>query len=290
MADNGLLKHPAEYYLRFLLIKEPGSTNAELEKKLVEAAILTPDTRYYEFLRQKLHGVPELFDPYNRTHRPSMRYLREQRVMELFHPTPSTMMAYEILTNPQARQVVEQVLCSRMDLKEAASRINKQMNWHLTADGIELYGHFFWNVKLLSFDEWGRFLYGRSSLYERLMGQLQGNTALAMHHLRLEQTLDSKAMIRRAQEIAYFTLEEVNQKPGTAPDKVKAIGVLGKTIIECHGALSTSEMAMKDVLKEFEKFRMVNPEKPAVDILALAPGGNFSNSGVDTKEEDKVPR
>lgn len=155
---------------------------------------------------------------------------------------------------------------------------------------MSLYRHYFWNVDAMTFDEWGRFLFGRSSMYERYMGELMGNAQITLHHLRLDQVIESKAMIKRAQEIAYFTLEEVNQKPGTPPDKVKAIGVLTKSIVECHNALSTSDMALKDVLKEFEKWRMVNPEKAAPSIHQLAPGGNFTGSGVeDPAEKEKVP-
>jgi len=40
-------------------------------------------------------------------------------------------------------------------------------------------------------------------------------------------------------------------------------------------------MAIAQVLKDFEKFRMHHPELPAPDIRTLAPNGNYSGSGVD---------
>jgi hypothetical protein len=116
---------------------------------------------------------------------------------------------------------------------------------------------------------------------------LQATPELAMFHLQLQQAIDSKTMIQRTQEIAYFTIEEVSRKPGTGPDKVKAIGVLGKTIVDCHEALSTSDMALKDILKNFERFRMEHPQIPPPDIKMLAPGGNFTGSGVEEKQTEK---
>ena len=94
-------------------------------------------------------------------------------------------------------------------------------------------------------------------------------------------------MIQRTQEIAYFALEEVNNHPGVRADKVKAIGILGKTITDCHNALSTSEMALTGVLKEFERFRMENPMTSPPTIHQLSPGGNFSGSGIESKDPEK---
>lgn len=220
-----------------------------------------------------------------------MQYLRDENVYEFFFPTSAAEEAWTILSDPQKRMAVEQVLLARLDLKATAKKINAKHDWHLTADGMSMFRHFFWNVKALTFDEWGRYLFGRSSLYERYMGLLQAPPQLAFFHLRLDQTLESKAMIRRTQEIAYFTLEEVAQKPGAGVDKVKAINMLGKTIVDCHVAMSTSDMALKEALKEFERFRMVHPHSAPKDIHQLAPAGNYSGSGVEQVivEGEKVP-
>ena len=113
------------------------------------------------------------------------------------------------------------------------------------------------------------------------------HSALALFHMRLEQAVESKTMIQRSQEIAYFTLEEVNLKPGTQPDKVKAISVLTKAVVECHEALSTSDMALKDVLKQFERFRMEHPQQIPPDIRQLAPLGNFTGGGAAEKDDKK---
>ena len=282
-----MAKHPSEFFIKYLLIKDEKVGNATILKTLEDWGFLSPQDTYLEFLRQDIEK-PVPFDPTNKLHRPSMKYLRDQRVHELFFPTDAVEEAWAILSDPNKRLVVEQLLLSRLDLKSAIHRINKTRNWLLTADGVSMFQHFFWNVPLLTFDEWGRFLYGRTAMYDRYMGLLTAPPQLAYHHLRLEQTLESKRMIQRTQEIAFFALEEVAQKPGVSVEKVKAIGVLGKTVIECHNALSTSDMALKDVLKQFERFRMEHPQSAPPDIKQLAPGGNFSGSGAEKNEAEKV--
>lgn len=283
------MRQPYEFFVKYLLIRDPGVSDAQILRTLEQWSLLSPDPNYLGFIRSELPPPPVGFDPANRIHRSSMAYLRDQRVYELFYPTSATEEAWDILSDPDKRLIVEQILLARLDLKIAAQKVNRKNGWFLTVQGLEIYRHFFWNVRLLTFDEWGRFLYGRSALYERYMGLLQAPRELAFFHLRLEQTLESKQMIRRAQEIAYFTLEEVAQKPGAGPDKVKAINMLTKSITECHEAQSTSDMALKEVLKQFERFRLEHPQESPRSVRDLAPAGNYTGSGVKALPEHSPP-
>ena len=282
------MKCPALYFVKFLMIKDPTQSDAQLMKTLGDWGFLSPEAEFFGFLRSSLPPRPAVFDPSNRLHRPSMQYLRDQQVYEMFFPTSGIEDAWALLADPTKRLVVEKIILARLDLKMAAQKVNRQYDWLLTEEGLKMFRHFFWNVKLLTFDEWGRYLYGRTALYDQYMSLLQSDPKLAFFHLRLNQTLESKKMIQRTQEIAYFALEEVNLQPGVKADKVKAIGVLGKVVTDCHNALSTSDMALSSVLKEFERFRMEHPELSPPDIKSLAPGGNYTGSGVDAGKE-KTP-
>jgi hypothetical protein len=279
------MRHPAEFYVKYLCLRYPTWTEAEVQKQLQNWGFLSFDDHYLAFLKQDLPTPPPGFDPLNLTHRPSQMYLRRVGVWEMFRSTPEMQEAWDILSRPEQRLIAEQIILSRLDPKVAAQKVNKKNSWFLTAEGLTTFRHYFWNPKLLTFDEWGRFLYGRSAMYERHMALLQGDPRIALYHLRIEQAIESKSMIQRAQEISYYTLEEVNQKPGTQADKVKAIAILTKAVVECHEALSTSDMALKDVLKQFERFRMEHPHQAPPDIRAL---GNFSGGG-QKEREDKLP-
>lgn len=287
MSEIALLKHPAEYFIRYLLLKDRQVSDAVLEKTLDDWGFLQPGPLFWNFARQRAFtGVPANFDPTNRIDRASMKFLRDQKVYELFFPTPEVEMAWSILSDPSQRMIIEQALMARLDPKVAASQLNKKNGWFLSGDGLTIYNHYFWNVKLLTFDEWGRFLFNRTSLYDRHMTLLQGTPQLAYFHLRIDQSMESKKMIQRTQEIAFHALEEINLKSGVGPDKVKAIGMLGKVVIDAHSALSTSDMALKDVLKNFERFRMEHPNSVPPDIRELAPGGNYTGSGAEEKEKE----
>ena len=284
------MRHPAEYYLRALIIRDPATTDGQLLRELDQRGFLEPQANYLGFLRQELGATPPppIFQPFNKLHRPSMQYLRDQQVYEMFFPTSGLEEAQAYLADPDKRMQVEQVIMARLDIRAVATKLNRKHGWFLTEDGISTYRHFFWNLKLLTFDQWGRYLYERSSLYDRYMALLQSDTKLALFHLRIEQTIDSKRMISRAQEIAYFALEEVNLVPGVRADKVKAIGILSKSITDCHNALSTSDMAMSGVLKEFERFRIEHPLQSPQPIQQLTPSNNYTGSGVDLEDKEKA--
>lgn len=281
------MRHPAENYIKFLILKHGADGDGTVMKMLERTGFLSPEPSYVQDLRQELNAsLPAGFDPDNRLHRPTMKYLRKHGVYELFFQNAESAEALGILSDPTKRLEIEKLILARLDKKAVVLKINKLHNWHLTAAGVEMYEHFFWNYRLLTWDDWGRFLYKRSGNYGLFITLLRAGPDLAFHHLGLEQAIESKQMIQRAQRIAYFTLEEVAQQPGTQPDKVKAVGILTKALIESHEALSTSDMALKDVLKGFERFRMTSPEPQPPDIKELAPSGNYSDSGKEVKESE----
>lgn len=272
-------KHPAANFLRYLLVANPQETDAELQKHLEDWSFLSADPAYLPILRAELGAPPAGFQVGNRAHRPSVRYLRDIQTYEMFHPNEAMNEALELLEDPEKRLVAEQILLARLDLTTAVRRVNAKHSWHFTADGLRMFQHYFWNVPSMTFDEWGRFLYGRTALYDRYTSLLLSTPTLAFYHLRLDQTIESKKMIMDTQQIAHALLLEVSQKPGAGIDKVKSVGILGKIVIEAHNALSTSDMALKEVLKQFETWRMEHPQLAPPSVRSLTPAGNFSGSG-----------
>jgi hypothetical protein len=273
-------RHPADNYLKSLIVRDRAVTDGDLQRMLEEASFLTADPTYLPLLRGTIPEEPPGFQPGNRGHRASVRFLRELKIYELFHPTEPMREAFEILSQPEKRRTVEQVLLARLDLKILANKVNAKHNWHLTADGMRIYQHYFWNVPAMTFDEWGRYLYNRSGLYDTYMSLLLASPMLAFYHLRLDQQIESKRMIQDVERIAHSTLLEVYERPGSHIDKAKSIKLLGTTLIQAHEALSTSDMALKEVMKQFEHWRMEHPQiqPPSVKQLT-AGGGSFSGLG-----------
>lgn len=271
-------KHPAENLIKYLLVSDQQITDGSVQKRLEDWGFLTADPTYLPLLRQTVPAPPVGFQPGNKAHRPSVRYLRDLKIYELFHPNAAMTEAWEILAHQEQRRDVEKVLLARLDLKVTLQKINAKHGWFLSVPGVEMFRHCFWNVPSMTFDEWGRYMYNRTAMYDQYVSLLLASPRLAFYHLRLDQTIESKRMIQDTQKIAHSLLLEVSEKPGSSVDKIKSVGILGKLVVETHNALSTSDMALKDVLKQFENWRMEHPQLMPPSLKQLAPSNNFSGA------------
>lgn len=305
------MRHPAENFIRYLIIKGradklaalgqvvnvaagvpavvaiPEVSNTDLIKSLDVWGMLAPEEVYLNDLKQSIPQPPVGFLPTDRMHRPSMQYLRDNQVYEMFFKTPAVEEAWDILADQTQRQAVEQILLARSVSKPLVQKVNKKNNTHLTEEGILRFGHYFWNVGLLTFDQWGKYLVHRSSMHQEYLALLRAPRELLLFKLRIEQNLESKAMVKRAQDISYHTLEQVSLLPGADSEKVKSIGVLTKSIVDCDTALSASDAALGAVLKQFEKFRTEHPQLPPADITSISPEGSFTGGAKDAATELK---
>lgn len=289
------MRHPAENYIRYLIVRGrsqalPQSTtlpsvqdisNDEILKNLDACGFLAPEPGYLDALKADIPAPPAGFDPANRLHRPSVQYLREQKVYEMFFRTPAVEEAWEILSSTTLRQMVEYILLNKGCSKALLQKVNKKHGTHLTEDGIGRYGHYFCNVDLLTFDQWGKYLYQKSSMASDYLALMRAPREFLLFKLRIDQQLESKMMIKRAQDIAYHTLEQVNLLPGASSDKVKSISLLTKSLVECDESLSASDAALGNVLKQFERFRAENNQPPPNDILTISPDGSYTGGAKD---------
>lgn len=286
------MKHPAHFFIKALLIKDlsplrdpAGLNNLGVKKILKDWGFLEPEDSLIDDIRRKIGPVPDGFNPANKIHLESVKFLRNAEVYEYFHSNSAMEEAWDTLTNPQLRSMAEQLLMAKCANTEVLKRVNQQHTTKMSVEGLALFERFFWNVKLLTFDQWGEYLNERTPLYDEYMALLRGDPRVALFKLRVEQAVDSKKMIARSQEIAFFNLEQINQLPGFGPNKIKSMTALAKCIIDADSALSSSSEELTSVLKQFEKFRMEHPQLPAPSIEKLAPVGNYSASGVENVEK-----
>ena len=279
------MRYPAEHYVKFLILSRPGITDDQILAMLDRVSFLMPELPYLTQLRGMMGNPPDPFFPADPTNESSARYLRDQEVYAIFHPDAAMEEAWGYLRNPAKSLAVEQLCIAELELSKALIELNKRTRWDLTVSGVERYRHFFFNRDLLSFDEWGRFLYGRHSMYERYISILQGDHKIAEFALRINKEMDSKQMVKETQAIAFAVLAELNQLPGVRPDKVRGIALMAKVIHESDEVLSTSGLALKETLKQFNHFRMQHMDQVALDIAALAPEGTYSGSGATIEAE-----
>ena len=115
------VKHPAEVFLKYLLLREEDLPDANILKNLQDWDVLPPTITDLNFIRQQVSERPNRFDPFDRIHRPSMAFLRQHGVYELFIRLKGVNEAWDILADPTMRLNVERLL-ARLDRKQTAHR------------------------------------------------------------------------------------------------------------------------------------------------------------------------
>jgi len=274
-----MIRHPSEHFIKYLLTRPEGKDESWVIQMVVSLGYPRPQTEYIQWLKNDITlKLPANFQPQNRYHRDSVKFLRTEGIWSIYNANDSTRMASYIVTNLRVRPLIEQLLLGRLESREIAKKVNGRFKEFFTVGAIEAYGHYYWNVGLLRVEEWADLL--EDSEYQRgqLMPILQVGPAMALHKTGFQQNIESKVIIREMMETLFFDFREWRTQP-LSEERTRSFSSLAKSAAILDERLSQSETQIKDSLKAFEKFRMRHSSNPVRGIEELAPDGNFTQSG-----------
>ncbi len=287
-----MIRHPSELFLKFLLTSENPQAREDswILYYVEQLGFPRPDPMYLTWLRSAITPkIPQDFQPRNRYHRESVRFLKEENIYSLHNPDSATQDCLKILTNLRARPIIEDLLLGRVDPKDVAKKVNARLQEFFTADVIESYAHYFWNVSLLTVDDWAVMLKAVDYRREHTLAILQVGPAMALHKHGFQQQIDSKTVLREIQETLYFDFRDWKAQPRSIA-RTKALTVIARTAVSIDERLSEADSALKESLAAFERFRMRQNENGVKGLHELAPGGNYSASGSKLLEAEEVPK
>ena len=89
--------HPSEYFIKYLC-SHPGRTPGEVEKLLEDSGItILPYPEYVADIHEKLaSGIPRNYAPRDRSHVPSRRFLKTEKILGMWHPSQAVRDAVKI--------------------------------------------------------------------------------------------------------------------------------------------------------------------------------------------------
>lgn len=289
-----MTRHPSENFIKYLITSShQWASNDDWVKMTVTQLGYPPvDADYLVWLRTSLTSrLPSGFDPQNRYHRESVKFLRTEGIYSIHNPDRPLQQANLIVTNLRARPIIENLLLGRMEPKDVAKKVNARLGDFFTTESIEAYQHYYWNVSIIKVEDWAVLLEGRDVEKSNALAIVQVGPSLALHKMGFQQAIDSKTILRETMEALYFDLKEWKTRPLSA-SRTKAMTTIARGMVQIDAQLSQADSALKDSLKAFEQFRMQHSESMVPDIRDLAPAGNYSNSGAKlleatNPEEDK---
>lgn len=283
------MRHPSERFIKYLMTS-PGPvtvTDQWVQHTIASLGFPKPEDEYVVELRKIVEdGQPKNFQPTNRLHRESVRFLKEHGIRSLYHPDAATKDANLLVTNLRARPLVESLLLGRMEPRDIAKRVNARLGEFFTTEMIEAYRHYYWDVSLLKIEDWSKLLSDYEVQRQQAMAIVQVGPSMALHKMGFTQQIESKTMLREMMEGVYFDFREWKTQP-ISEKRTRALTACAKAAVLIDDRLSQSDSALKDSLRAFEQFRMQHAEQSVMDMRKLAPSGNYTGSGAKLLDAHK---
>jgi len=287
------LRHPSEFYLRFLLSRQQHSYD-EITAMCELADVGAPAPEYLDQIDAVvMENRPVPFRGHDLRHVASQRYLRKLGIAEAWNKNRYMKEAIALLGNSQVRSLMETFILSPLKPSQAVGKIRKSIGYDLPEQVYDLFRHYFWNDLLLNMEEWAEFIPHRRVSHQewlRLAVTARGPKGV---QLLLWKTgtgpirhADSGKIFKHLRNVAYMKALELEFEPAT-----KDVSTAFKNFVQAakmsQEEVNTSEAAMTDVLDSFQAFKMKTVVSQVPSLLELT-DGSFSEAEDVTGSEDKI--
>lgn len=281
---------PSEYYIKYLL-SESGLDDQETIRKHLNQLGLDPRGRtYIERLDEELGERPDPYRPEDPSHYPTVLWLKQHRIHDMWRMTPAVQEAVMMLDDLPLRDKLHPLLLSSLAPTDIIRHVRKFTRLRLTRRALLLYSHYFWNKRIMSQSSWVRYLRaapGGDVCRAGLTLSPDVSKAQLPHLLGLSgpPAWQGPDAIARVAQIAYSKVLRMEHEP-PGPDDARALRAYTEVMHRADEIMQRSGSAIQEVLQAFQSFKMRTDERPKVDIQELS-GGNYSGSGEGTGVDEK---
>jgi len=154
-------RSPCEYYLKYLLV-HPDNYSLEQVREIVKSQQLDfIGEPYAKKLLAAIGARPIPYYPSDVGHRRSQRFLIRLGIRSMFVPDSDVKLSDNFLSQPQAKELIETCTISGMSSDWIAGLLRRD-GFQSTSRAVDMYCHFYWNMKLLDSSELKTVLFTRS--------------------------------------------------------------------------------------------------------------------------------
>ncbi len=279
------VNHPCFNYVKFLILS--GREDEDIEHTIVSFGFPPLPLDYIQIVRSNLPEEPDNFDIQDKLNKASVEHLKKLEIFNLFHPDKYTKEAISYIANVELRPFIERLLLSKLSAKDIAKQINTRFGKLATANGIDSYRHYFWNVNLVRIEDWINLL-SNPGERDTYLSIIRNGPPVALYTLGFAQHVEAKSLLEEALEITGFDMKQWKYRPASV-DKAKALSLLVKNIISIDTQLSSEAKILKDTLNDFKVWKMQHDDPKIISINDIAQLDNYTGSGVKL-DDIEVPR
>lgn len=273
-------RHPAFNYAKYLYLTQESCEREELNETLALIGLAPFSAPQYEQLQEEMGTPPAGFSPWNPSHTASTRWLRQKKIYSLVHRDENIQAMFQVLGTPRLREAVERMLLGNVSHAEIAFRV-RGLGWGVPEQAVADFRHYFWNAPEMGLPDWTAYFAsddrGRTKAIDNYKTALTGGSRLALYRSGVEVEVDRKKALLEIYKELYFTFREVRTLP-TSLKKVEMLANLSRSIARVDERIEAGDTALQDVLKKFEKFRVIGDTDVLPTAATLVTSGSLSDS------------
>ncbi len=290
--------HPSRNYIRFTALKamvdgEQDSFTIERTnyylRKLGLPALDPDDPDPLQGLLDDLYsGIPENLQFYNRSHRPTREYMRDQKLHPFWAATKEMEEAKQLFMYPAVKEAVQLLLTGRLHPPDIAVRLPRKFNLTFSPKALALFAHFFWDVTSLSGDMLGALLYG-SQMRPHYMACHSGSRDQALWRAGFSPKVDTNRALQEAFRSLFFRLEATRSLPDTN-ETARTVTAYTKELVAVHHAINGEGAGVEEQVAQLRKKIQMDTSggspggddgrgAKVIPIERVAKAGNYSGSG-----------
>jgi len=219
---------------------------------------LMPTDTYVDDIFTDIQGkFPVNYSPRDRSHRPSTRFLKREKIRGLWHELESTKRATALFLNGPMREIAEALILTSMSNEEVAETVAYLGGMDMPAKAITEFRHYFWNTELMTFDDWSYYL-SRPHIKALQLTALKSpknpdGVKLTLYKMGLMPTSMNKLnLLVKVRDISYMNFLEANGFPQGLKKSTMLLNY-GSLVKSTQDKLDEYEAGEQDVIHEFYK-------------------------------------
>lgn len=289
------MRHPSDYYVRYLLAASWGDPEQPLTFEAVNQTLEDMGLRgmfdkQWDLLLSTFQPPADfLFN--NMRHAPTVSFMKKEKIYTIWVSSKDMSRVLVEIVGDHSNRLYQHdlhiLIMGNVPPEIIADKLNKKyfLSKSLTGGMIELYQHYFWKRDSLSKPEWRAFLKGDES-YDDYIAPLMCGEQQALFRAGLNPKYDYRQAIRDMHRQGSFRMQYLAFQPDD-PRTVELYAKLAREVRASHEILYGEGGGYEERLAEVRHWILQHREMVIPDINDLV-GRNGSYSG-DGGPEKRLP-
>jgi hypothetical protein len=273
-----MYRSPAEYYIKYLISIQSLSDGEVVDRaRELGISFIPGEVDYVKWLRKSLI-FPRNYDPKNPYHKPSLSFMYESGIFDMWYPSEATHRALDLFSVPEVRELVCRHLSTDvMPLDKLETFLQNFYALDVPVKVLREFRHYFWNLQLLSNDERQHLLNGpqtppATKTIANLPRDAFGPLVLLWKSGHTPLHIDRAGILYYMRNIAFLNAIEADRTMYQGMNKSTTMRNYFEIVKQSQEKIDENEIQEKGIIDEFYKHVSITDktfDPPSADVLGI---------------------